>query len=68
MELRKQQKARLSIERLEERDAPSQLGQVVTLPQAAGQRPETALTAPADYGHGVSVMLKIDANLSPLKY
>jgi hypothetical protein len=70
MGLRKRQKVRLGIERLEERDVPSQLGQVVTLPQAAGhgQGPESALTAPADHGRGVTVMLKIDASLSSLKY
>jgi len=48
MEPRTEKKSRFHIERLEERIAPSQLGSVVTLPQA-GQGADAALATPAEH-------------------
>jgi hypothetical protein len=67
---RQKQKVRLSIEALEVRATPAQLGQVVTLPGATGLGEEVARTAPAAPGgdtslkidHGGVVNVKIDAS------
>src|SRR5262245_24681836 len=53
-------KVRFSLERLETREAPAQLGQVVELPYAAAPVAQVALTAPHDLGQGVEVSIKID--------
>jgi hypothetical protein len=55
---RHKQKVRLSIETLEGRAVPAQLGQVVTLPELTGLGEEVARTAPADPGGHTS--LKVD--------
>ena len=50
-------KVRLSIEALEGRIAPAQLGQVVTLPEPTGLREKAVRTAPADPGGHTSLEL-----------
>jgi hypothetical protein len=54
-------KVRFSLERLETREVPAQLGQIVELPYAAAPEAEVALTAPFDLGKGVEASIKIDA-------
>jgi hypothetical protein len=53
-------KVRFSLERLETREVPAQLGQVVELPYPAAPAAEVALTAPHDLGQGVEPSIKID--------
>jgi hypothetical protein len=45
-------KVRFSLEPLDPREVPAQLGQVVELPDAVAPQAQVALTAPADVGPG----------------